>query len=66
MMRLLGLVRWDDFIVCDAAARTYRVATVPLDRQFMKPFALPSDLSVLKPDTRLPDASSGGISNTAL
>ena len=51
--RLHGLVGWDDFIVCNATGGTYRVPTVPLDRQFMRPFALPSDLTGLKADARL-------------
>ena len=51
--RLVGLRSWDDFIVQDAAGRSYAVPTVPLEPGRLAPFALPAEPVALRPDERL-------------
>jgi hypothetical protein len=49
--RLLGLRGWDDFIVQDAAGCTYCIPTVPLDVQYLAPYAAPQLEAGLSPDS---------------
>jgi hypothetical protein len=44
---LLGLLRWDDFIVRDASGAIYTVPTVPLDQEFLEPSRLSFDVTRL-------------------
>ena len=46
--RILGLRGWDDFVVQDAANRTYSIPTVPLDLQYLSPFNIPPNVELLK------------------
>jgi hypothetical protein len=50
--QVLGLRAWDDFIVRDAAGRTFSIPTVPRDLHHLSPFALPELMNDLQPDAR--------------
>jgi hypothetical protein len=50
--RLLGLRGWDDFIVQDAVGCTYSIPTVPLDVQYLAPYAAHELEANLSPDSR--------------
>ena len=49
--KLIGLRGWDDFIVQDKSDIAYCIPTVPLNVQYLSPFALPSTQG-LRPDAR--------------
>jgi len=46
--RILGLRGWDDFIVQDAANRSYSIPNVPLDLQYLSPLNIPPNVRLLK------------------
>jgi hypothetical protein len=46
--RVLGLRGWDDFIVQDAAGRSYSIPTVPLDLQYLSPYDIPPNVALQK------------------
>ena len=46
--RILGLRGWDDFVVQDAANRSYSIPTVPLDLQYLSPFNIPPNVMFRK------------------
>lgn len=50
--RLVGLRGWDDFIVVDEKQRTFCVPTLPLDTNYLAPYAIPSDKGTIRADTR--------------
>ena len=50
--QIIGLRSWDDFIVRDSGGHTYSVPTVPVDKQYLEPFALPSAATSLNSDKR--------------
>ena len=50
--RVIGLRGWDDFILQDARGGTYCVPTVPAIADYVSPYALPQDGSILEPDDR--------------
>ncbi|MCU1243307.1 MAG: hypothetical protein JWO71_4033 [Candidatus Acidoferrum typicum] len=49
--KLIGLRGWDDFIVQDKTGSTYCIPTVPVDLQYLSPFAVPATEG-LSPDPR--------------
>ena len=49
---IVGLKGWDDFIVRDSQGQTYTIPTVPVDGQYLKPFKVPEDISMLQSDER--------------
>jgi hypothetical protein len=49
---VLGLRGWDDFIVRDAAGQIYSVPTVPLEKQYISPYTLPSRQTIFETDPR--------------
>jgi hypothetical protein len=49
---IIGLRGWDDFIVRDSAGRTYSVPTVPVEFQYLSPFAVPDEEPRLRSDAR--------------
>ena len=51
-LQILGLRGWDDFIVRDAHGQTYSVPTGPARSQYLAPFSLSNNASVLEPDRR--------------
>ena len=46
--RIFGLRGWDDFVVQDAANRSYSIPTVPLDLQCLSPFSIPPNVMLRK------------------
>ena len=50
--QILGLLGWDDFIVRDSRGATFTIPTVPLDLEYLSPFALAKKESTLVPDER--------------
>lgn len=50
--RIIGISGWDDFVVMDNTGRLFTVPTVPISQRYMKPYTLPSPLT-LTPDNRL-------------
>jgi hypothetical protein len=50
--RVLGLRGWDDFIVRDSQGNTFTIPTVPIDAQYLAPFAFPEQIEKLHPDVR--------------
>lgn len=49
--QVVGLVGWDDLIVRNAKNQTYRVPTVPLTPEYLRPLQVPAPQS-LEPDAR--------------
>jgi len=49
---VVGLRAWDDLILRDAGFRTYSIPTVPLDLQYLEPFAVPKCGTILEFDQR--------------
>lgn len=45
--QILGLRGWDDFIVQDAAGRSFSVPTVPLETKYLTPFKIPANVTLL-------------------
>lgn len=53
---VLGLTGWDHFILRDSAGACHTVPTVPLTKQYLKPFTFNFDyLDALIPDGRVTD-----------
>jgi hypothetical protein len=50
--QVLGLRGWDDFIVRDSQGSTFTIPTVPIDPQYLAPFAMPERVDRLGPDAR--------------
>src|ERR1035437_5392806 len=50
--RVVGLKGWDDFIVVGPDGKLFSVPTVPITRQYLQPYSLPSPLA-LSADERL-------------
>jgi hypothetical protein len=50
--KVLGLRRWDDFIVRNAAGQTYSIPTLPLNTLYLSSFAVPDGKTALQPDGR--------------
>jgi hypothetical protein len=50
--RLIGLRGWDEFLVVDKNGDVFSVPTVPLDRNDLAPFQMPSDAVILERDDR--------------
>ena len=50
--KVLGLRRWDDFIVRNAAGQTYSIPTLPLDTLYLSSFSVPDGKTALQPDGR--------------
>lgn len=49
---LVGIRSWDDFILRDTKNQFFTIPTVPLDAQYIQPFALEIDLSKITADHR--------------
>lgn len=50
--QIVGLIGWDDFILCDGQGLLFRVPTIPAVVEEMKPLALVIDPSRVVPDVR--------------